>query len=193
MKRIVLALGVLACSASVLAQGRGAPAPPPPLEAGASQADVDQALLAAPANLRDQATVIKWKPDFTYTTLRKGTNGLVCYDKSGMPKQQPFMIECTAMGNLDRQAQNLKIEAMGDKAAAAFEAAEKDGTRVKPVYGSVWYHAMGPDKDHARMHMTIAVPGATTASTGLPDKARQDGVWIMNAGTSTAHLMTPGE
>jgi hypothetical protein len=193
MKRIVLALGVLACSASVLAQGRGAPAPPPPLEAGASQADVDQALLAAPANLRDQATVIKWKPDFTYTTLRKGTNGLVCYDKSGMPKQQPFMIECTAMGNLDRQAQNLKFEAMGDKAAAAFEAAEKDGTRVKPVYGSVWYHAMGPDKDHARMHMTIAVPGATTASTGLPDKARQDGVWIMNAGTSTAHLMTPGE
>jgi len=40
--------------------------------------------------------------------------------------------------------------------------------------------------------MTIAVPGATTQSTGLPDKAGQ-GVWIMNAGTSTAHLMTPGE
>ena len=43
------------------------------------------------------------------------------------------------------------------------------------------------------MHMTIAVPGATTASTGLPDKAGQGGVWIMNAGTTTAHLMTPGE
>jgi hypothetical protein len=193
MKSIVLALGILACSASVFAQGRGAPAPPPPLEPGASQADVDQALLAAPANLRDQATVIKWKPDFTYTTLRKGTNNLVCYDKSGMPKQQPFMIECTVMGNLDRQAQNLKFEAMGDKAQAAFDAAEKDGTRVKPQYGSVWYHVMGPDKEHARTHMTIALPGATSASTGLPDKARQDGVWIMNAGTSTAHLMTPGE
>ena len=64
---------------------------------------------------------------------------------------------------------------------------------MKPVYGSVWYHAMGMDKDHARMHMTIAVPGATTQSTGLPDNPKQGGVWIMNAGTTTAHLMTPGE
>ena len=194
MKRIALfAIGVLAFSTSVLAQGRGAPLPPPPLSPGASQAEVDAALAAAPAAVRDQATVIKWKPDFTYDTLRKGTNQLVCYDKSGKPKQQPYMMECTVLGNLDRQAQNLKIEAMGEGAQAAFDAAEKDGTRVKPQYGSVWYHAMGPDKEHARIHMTIAVPGATTASTGLPDKARQDGVWIMNAGTTTAHFMTPGE
>ncbi len=195
MKRTVLTLlGVLAVSTSVLAQaGRGAPPPPPPLEPGASQAEVDAALVAAPAALRDQATVIKWKPDFTYDTLRKGTNQLVCYNKSGMPKQQPYMIECTVLGNLDRQAQNLKFEAMGEGAQAMFDAAEKDGTRAKPQYGSVWYHVMGPDKEHPRVHMTIAVPGATTASTGLPDKARQDGVWIMNAGTTTAHLMTPGE
>lgn len=31
---------------------------------------VDKALVAAPANLRDQATVIKWKPDFTCDTLQ---------------------------------------------------------------------------------------------------------------------------
>jgi hypothetical protein len=73
------------------------------------------------------------------------------------------------------------------------DAAEKDGTRLKPVYGSVWYHFMGADQEHARMHMTIAVPGATMASTGLPEKAGGNRVWIMNAGTSTAHLMTPGE
>jgi hypothetical protein len=52
---------------------------------------------------------------------------------------------------------------------------------------------MGADQASARPHMTIAVPGATTASLGLPDNPRQGGVWIMNAGTSTAHLMTPGE
>ena len=52
---------------------------------------------------------------------------------------------------------------------------------------------MGPDKNHPRNHMTIAVPGATTASLGLPDSNKQGGVWIMNAGTTTAHLMTPGE
>ena len=41
--------------------------------------------------------------------------------------------------------------------------------------------------------MTIATPGATTQSLGLPDNGRGGGVWIMNAGTTTAHLMVPGE
>jgi hypothetical protein len=40
--------------------------------------------------------------------------------------------------------------------------------------------------------MTIAVPGATTASTGLPDNNKMGGAWLMAAGTSTAHIMVPG-
>lgn len=156
---------------------------------------IARAVLAAPANLRDGATVIKWHPDFTYETLRKGTNKLVCYDKSGNPEQPAFIVECTSLANLDRAAQNMKFEAAGDKAKtqAMLDAAEKDGTRAKPEYGSVWYHLMGADTDHLRAHMTIAVPGATTATMGLPDNGKSGGVWIMNAGTTTAHLMTPGE
>ena len=103
-------------------------------------------------------------------------------------------MQCTSIANLDRVAQNRKFEAMTDKAArqAALDAAEANGTRVKPEYGSVWLTMNGADKDHARVHTTIAVPGATTQSTGLPQDNKQGGVWIMNAGTSTAHLMTPG-
>ena len=155
---------------------------------------IDKALMAAPRNLKDGATVIHWKPDFTYETLRKGTNRLVCYDISGYPTHQPFTVECTSIANLDRVAQNLKLEAIPDKKAslAAFDAAEKDGTRVKPEFGSVWYHLMGPDADHTRTHMTVAVPGATTQTLGLPEDNKQGGIWIMNAGTSTAHLMIPG-
>jgi len=182
MKHIaLLVLTVMAASTVAFAQA--------PSEA------IDKALLAAPANLRDGATVIRWKADFTYDTLKKGTNHLACYDKSGQPEQLAFMVECTNLENLDRAAQNMKFEASGDKAKtqAMLDAAEKDGTRVKPAFGSVWYHVMGPDKEHARTHMTIAVPGATTQSLGLPDNGKQGGVWIMNAGTSTAHLMTPGE
>jgi hypothetical protein len=184
MKRmipIVLSLSALAVSTSALAQA--------PADAIAT------AVSAAPANLRDGATVVKWKPDFTYETLKKGTNRLVCYDRSGFPLQQAFSIECTSIANLDRVAQNLKAEALGDKAKseAMLNEEEKNGTRVKPEFGSVFYHLMGPDKDHARTHMTIAVPGATTQSIGLPDKPGQGGVWIMNAGTTTAHIMTPGE
>jgi hypothetical protein len=198
MKRIaLLAFAVLAISAGVAAaqQGGGTPPPPPPLSPGASQADVDKVLAAAPANLRDQATVIKWKTDWTYDTLRKGTNRLVCFDKSGLPGQLPFSLECTSLGNLDRAAQNMKFESEADrtKRQAALDAAEKDGSRAKPEFGSVWYHLMGKDQATARTHMTIAVPGATTQSMGLPDNPKTGGVWIMNAGTSTAHLMVPGE
>jgi hypothetical protein len=181
MKRITpIVLSLLAASAGAFAQDQGA---------------IDKALLAAPANLKAGATVIKWKADFTYDTLRKGTNRLVCYDKSGQPNLPAFIVECTSIGNLDRAAQNMKIEAMGDKAKvqAAFDAAEKDGTRVKPEFGSVWYHFMGADQEHARTHMTIAVPGATSQSLGLPDNGKSGDVWIMNAGTTTAHIMTPGE
>ena len=182
MKRIALfVLGALAVSASAWAQ---APADAPATAAA-----------ALPASLREAAGIVKWKPDYTYDKVKEGTNGLVCYDRSGLPLQQPFSLECTAMGNLPRVAQNMKAEATGDKAKseAMLAAMEKDGTRAKPVFGSVWYHLMGPDREHARTHMTIAVPGATTASMGLPDTRTAGGVWIMNAGTTTAHLMTPGE
>jgi len=184
MKRIALfVLGVMVVSTGALAQ-----APDPAVETP---------LLAAPANLREAATVIKWKADFTYDTLKKGTGRLVCYDESGLPAHQVFSVECTSVANLDRVAQNLKIEAAGAgdkiKTQGLLDAAEKDGTRVKPEYGSVWYHMLGADREHARLHMTIALPGATAASTGLPDNNKAGTVWIMNAGTSTAHLMTPGE
>ncbi len=181
MNRTVLfVLGALAVAAGASAQ-----APPDALE---------KALSPAPRNMKEGATVIKWKADNTYDTLKKGTNRLVCYDRSGDPGQQPFAVQCTSIANLDRVAQNRKFEAIADKTArqAAIDAAEKDGTRVKPEFGSVWLTMNAADKEHARIHTTIAVPGATAQSMGLPDKPGQGGVWIMNAGTSTAHLMTPG-
>lgn len=181
MKRSVsIILGVLAISASVPAQT--------PDEA------IERALAPAPRAMREGATVIKWKPDHTYDTLRKGTNRLVCYDQSGEPAEQPFSVQCTSIANLERVAQNKKFEAIADVKArqAALAAAEKDGTRIKPEFGSAWITMSGPDRATARTHTTIAVPGATSESLGLPDSNKQGGAWIMNAGTSSAHLMIPG-
>ena len=179
-RNILLAAGLLAVATSAFAQ---------------ANPEVDKALLAAPRNAREAATVIKWKADGTYDTLKEGTNTLVCYDQSGQPTEQPFSVQCTSKANLERVKQNKKFEMEPDrdKRNAAIAAADKDGSRIKPEYGSVWFHLSGPDKDHARPHMTVALPGATAASTGLPDKAGSGGAWIMNAGTTTAHLMVPGE
>jgi hypothetical protein len=181
MKRTILVvLTILALSAGVFAQ--------------TATDEIEKALLPAPRNMKEAATVIKWKPDFTYETLRKGTNRMVCYDRSGQPGQQPFAVECTSIANLERVAQSLKIEAIPDQKErrAAFEAAEKAGAWAKPEFGSLWIHLSGPSQAQARTHVTIAVPGATTQSLGLPEDASKGGVWIMNAGTSAAHIMTPG-
>jgi hypothetical protein len=182
MKLVIpIVLGALAISSGAVAQS--------------NEEMIDRALTAAPRNMRDGATVIKWKSDNTYDTLKKGTNKLVCYDRSDLPGRPAFAVQCTSLGNLPRVAQNRKFEAITDKNArqAAIDAAEKDGTRVKPEFGSVFISLNAPDKEHAtHAHITIAVPGATKESLGLPDTPGQGGAWLMNPGTSTAHIMTPG-
>ena len=182
MKRIVMfVVGGLMASTAAFAQTT-------------PDASIARALAAAPDRLRDDTTVIKWKADGTYETLKKGTNRLVCYDRSGEPGRAAFAVQCTSIGNLARVAQNRKFEAILDKdqRQKALDAAEKDGTRVKPEYGSEWMDMNGPDQEHARIHRTIAVPGATTQSTGLPENPKGNGAWIMNAGTTTAHIMITG-
>jgi hypothetical protein len=182
MKRMALiGIGLLA-----LAGGGHAQAP---------AANLDTALAPAPRNMRDGAMVIKWKADGTYDTLRPGTNRLVCYDQSGEPGEQPFSVQCTSVGNLERVKQNKIYEAKEadrTKREAMLAELESAGTRVKPEFGSVWYSMSGKDQASARTHITIAVPGATAQSLGLPDNPKMGGAWIMNAGTSTAHIMTPG-
>ncbi len=156
---------------------------------------IERALAAAPSRARDGAAVISWNADHTYQTLREGSNRLVCYDRSGESGRQPFAVQCTSLANLDRVAQSRKIAAESENTEARqamLDSAESNGTRVEPEYGSVFISMNGPDQASARIHTTIAVPGATTASTGLPDNPGQGGAWIMNAGTTTAHIMTPG-
>ena len=91
MKRIVVIVaGLLVASTSAFAQTPDADA-------------LDRALAPAPRNQKEAATVIKWKADNTYDTLKKGTNKLVCYERTGDPGiTAPFAAQCTSLANLDR-------------------------------------------------------------------------------------------
>ena len=156
---------------------------------------IEQALAGAPRRARDAAAVIQWNADYTYETLREGTNQLVCYDRSNEARRQPFAVQCTNVGNLERVAQSRKIRAEAADAAAEramVDEAEANGTRVAPEFGSVFISTNGPDQAGARTHTTIAAPGATAESLGLPENPGQGGAWIMAAGTTTAHIMVPG-
>lgn len=182
MRRILIVIGILAVSTSAFAQM--------PTDA------TELALMGLPEALREEAGAIAWKDDFTYDTLKETTNGLVCYDLTGRTGQRPVSVECTAAANLEREAQNLRFEAEAggerDQLRALVAAAEADGTRVVPAYGSVWYNFSGNDWESARLHITIATPGATAESLGLPDSRVNDSAWVMNGGTSTSHIMVPG-
>ena len=181
MKRmLLLVLGIVAISPNAYAQ---------------SDAElIEQALAAAPRRARDDASVVKWSADHTYTTIKEGTNEIVCYSRADQRDRPPFAVQCTVKANLERVTQNRRFrsestDAEGERALVA--AAAQNGTRVKPEYGSFFSSMNGPDQASAGVHTTIAMPEATTASAGFPDSRDQGGAWIMAAGTSEAHLMLP--
>ena len=162
---------------------------------------IKKALLAAPnAAMARDATVIKWKPDFTYEVLKKGTSLMVCYDLTGWPGERPFSVECTSTEkNLPRVAQNRKLAALGTAGASdrskideAVAAAAKDGTRIMSEVGSIWYKFWGNSEATAVRHSFIAVPNKTGKDMGLPEVRDANGSWVMFAGTSEAHIMLPG-
>ena len=180
MARIVLIIaGLLVVSTSVYAQ--------------TTAETIERALAAAPQRAREATAVITWNDDYTYETLKEGTNRLVCYDRSGFPgRKQPFSVQCTSVANLPRLAQTRKALAENPDGEKVLDSFEANGTRVQPEFGSIWISMDGTDPSNARIHTTIAVPGATAESMGLPDSRDQGGAWIMMAGTSEAHIMIPG-
>lgn len=160
------------------------------------EAYVERLLAGAPANLRPSLGVIRWKADYSYETLKVGTGRLVCFDRSGEDRRNAFAVQCTSVGSLPRVAQNRRFRAeskTNEDEQAKVAAAERDGTRVKPEYGSPWININGPDAQTLRTHTTIAVPGATPQSLGLPDNNKQGGAWVMDGGTTGAHIMLPGQ
>jgi hypothetical protein len=156
---------------------------------------IAKATQAAPQRVRGGAGVVRWDANDNRIVVKASENGLVCWDRSDVPGTAPFAVQCSAEGNLPRFEQNREFAlqaADADERRALMDAAEADGTRALAVFGSVWYSLNGPDQENANLHTTIAVPNATPDTVGLPAERRSDGLWLMQAGTSSAHLMVPG-
>jgi len=205
----LLVLGVLAVAMSASAQAQTTD----PI-AKETTDPIAKALLAAPNEaLAKDATVIKWNSDFTYETLKKGTNRMVCYDLSGWPGERgPWSVECTSSeANLPRVAQNRAFAEMGSKATPTLAggrpvlsssgtggirelvlAAAKDGTRVLSEVGSMWYNLRGDNQETAIWHTFIGMPNLKGTQVGLPEVRDSGGAWLMFAGTPEAHIMLPG-
>lgn len=182
MKRMMLAAVMVALTA-------------PSLYAQTDQEMIDRAVLAAPANARAAAAVVKWDESGKRIEIRPGTNGMVCWDQSVWPGQLPFSVHCTSSKSMDRVDQNRAFYMQyktREAAEKAIKEAEAAGKRVLPEYGAGHYGLQGKDQETARPHVTIAVPNATSASLKIPDKPSTSGMWLMDAGTTGAHIMIPG-
>jgi hypothetical protein len=154
---------------------------------------IARAVAAAPAALQAEATVIEFAPDASVVVLRQGTNGLLCWDSTGQHGR--FSSQCTSEQNRKRVEQNHRINTSGgtpEEIRAMFEEAERNGTREVAQFGTYYFHIIGDDPATGTIHTTIAVPFATAESLQIPTTRRIDGLWLMDAGTSGAHLMLPG-
>ena len=168
---------------------------PSALCAQSADADIERTLLAAPASSRAEATSLELRPDGSTAVLREGSSGLICWDNEGRPGQMASLdVQCTAEANRPRLVQNHAFESAGGTVAeilARFERAEADGTRALSVWGSIYYHVYGDSAEDYRTHTVVAVPYATR-DLGFPISRGPAMLWLMQAGTSGAHLMVSG-
>jgi hypothetical protein len=168
---------------------------PSALCAQSAYVDIERTLLAAPASLRAEATILELRPDGSTAVLRGGSNGLICWDNEGRPGQMDvFDVQCTIEANRPRLEQNHAFERAGGTVTeilARFERAEEDGTRALSEWGSIYYHVFGDSTQDYRNHTLVAVPYATR-DLGFPIARGPAMLWLMEAGTSGAHLMVSG-
>ena len=156
---------------------------------------IQQALLALPEELRDEATVLGYKDDLKLSVIRKGSNSMICLADN--PQKDGFSV-AGYHKDLDpfmERGRVLKRE--GKSAKEIFDIREEEvaSGKIKIPGGSVLYIASGifdeqdqPSEIYQRF--VVYIPYATTKSTGLALKpSYPGGPWIMNPGTHRAHIM----
>ena len=181
---LIAALLVPVCAA---AQG----VPPPEVQIAA-------AVQAAPEDRRAGATVLGYDAAGALTTLRKGTNELICL--SDNPEVDGVSVACYHKDLEPFMARGRELTAQG-----VTEDRERDQTRFKEVEAGtlpmpkeprMLYVTTGKALDpatgqiaEAYTRWVIYVPFATIESTGLPAKGGPGVPWLMDPGTAGAHIM----
>lgn len=154
------------------------------------------AVQAAPADMRDEATVQGYDESGALVTLRKGTNDLICMAPD--PQAKGLEVSCHHAGLERFFARGRELIAQGitgnERLHTRWE--EHDQGKLPIPYGSVNYILTGSGFDVTTgeisdpyMRWTIYVPGATPQSTGFSTQPTAGGPWLMMPGTAGAHVM----
>ena len=178
---------------TVAAQAQTATVPAPDVQ-------IKTAVLAAPADKRDGATVYGYSPKNELVVLRKGTNELVCLADD--PAQKGLSVSCYHRDLDPFMERGRVLKKDGKKPAeilAAREQEVKDKKLTMPDHPSTLfsytakdenYNAMTGEVKDGYLRYVVYIPYATAESTGLPLKPDAPGMpWIMDPGTHRAHIM----
>jgi hypothetical protein len=189
-------LSLLACAVLLLACETQAQSPPDP------ETQVAAAVRAAPAPMRDAATVLGYTDNMELTTLREGDGAMVCLADD--PAEESFHVACyhEALEPFMRRGRELRRQGRSGAAVDSIRRAEIEaGTLDYPDRPTALYNLSGPAgaydaaadtvRDGSRLRV-LYVPYETAETTGLPTSP-EGGPWLMAPGEPWAHVMIPQE
>lgn len=166
-------------------------------EAPSAQVQMNGAVLAAPAELRDGAAVLGYDAQGALVSLREGKNELICLASD--PKNSAFNVACYHKDLepfMARGRELLAQKVTGPKRNEIRFKEVQDGKLAMPKEPRTLYVLTGTSFDAASgkvqdpyQRWVIYVPFATAESTGLSTKASESAPWLMSAGTAGAHIM----
>jgi hypothetical protein len=164
------------------------------------EVQIKSALLSAPADKRDGATVYGYSANKEFTLLRKGNNEFICLADN--PDEPEFSVACYQRDLEPFMKRGRDLRKLGKATKEIFDTREKEvkaGKLTMPKQPATLYVYSAADKDYDRetgevkngyLRYVIYIPYATAESTGLPLKPEAPGMpWIMNPGTHGAHIM----
>ncbi len=166
-----------------------------------SKADqIAAAVLAAPEEMREGATVFGYDVDGKFTTLKSGTNDLICLADD--PENSGFSTACYHKDLDPFMARGRALRAEGKNPGEINKIREeeaKSGQMKMPKQPTTLHVLSGKDGKYnpasgqvegANYRYVVYIPYATPESTGLPTKPLEQGhPWIMFPGTYRAHIM----
>lgn len=164
------------------------------------EAQVKAAVLAAPADKRDGATIYGYSPSGEFMELRKGTNEMICLADD--PAQKGFSVSCYHRDLDPFMARGRALKKTGKSSKEIFDMREqevKSGKLTMPKQPTTLFVYSAPDEavkpetgevSEGYLRYVVYIPYATAESTGLPLKPEAPAMpWIMNPGTHGAHIM----
>ena len=164
------------------------------------QVQIYSAVLAAPEDMREGASVLGYNSEGELVMLKEGTNDLICLADN--PEQNGFNVACyqKELEPFMTRGRGLRIE--GKTREEIFKIRENEvqsGDLKMPASGATLSIYFGPEEGYnketgevtnASYRYVVYVPYSTAESTGLSLKPEfPGGPWLMDPGTHRAHIM----